>query len=169
MCFYQRVQCRRNLARARSGLSAARSGFRFGLFVFFLSLLGFLFRCCPHCLSEPHRASTCSVLLPLAFGLPSRFRTFGKLRAFAVGRVFFVVCLCVAVPRPFSRWYIARLALDCFALVSTSDAAPSSCVSRLQPSGGSRLLFASSRVNVCSDLLLSDSQCTGLIGFCRAS
>ena len=51
------------------------------------------------------------------------------------------------------QWYIARLALDYFALSSTSDAAPSNDVPRFQRSGDSSLFFASFRVPVCSDLL----------------
>ena len=35
-----------------------------GLFLLFFSWRGFLFRYRPHCLSEPRRASTCSVLFP---------------------------------------------------------------------------------------------------------
>ena len=69
---------------------------------------------------------------------------------------FFLASLCDSVPGPFSRWYIARLALDRFALVSTSDAAPSSFVPRFQPSGYSSLFFASSRVPVCSDFFVVD-------------
>ena len=67
------------------------------------------------------------------------------------------------------QWYIARLALDYFALSSTSDAAPSNDVPRFQRSGDSYVFFVSFRVPVCSVFLLSDSLCTRLIGFFLAS
>ena len=83
--------------------------------------------------------------IPPPLGFPSDFRTFEMLRAFGVGRVIFLVCLCVSVPGPFSRWYIARLALDYFALSSTSDAAPLSLL----------LAFSVPAVLACSRLPLA--------------
>ena len=62
--------------------------------------------------------------------------------------------------------HCSTIALHYFALTSTSDAVSSSFVPRFQRSGYSSLLFASVRVPVCSDLILSDSLCTRLIGFC---
>ena len=55
--------------------------------------------------------------------------------AFTVGRVIFLVFLSVSVPGPFSQWYIARLALNYFALSSASDAAASGFVPRFQRPG----------------------------------
>ena len=104
-----------------------------------------------------------------SFSFLSRFRTFAVLRAFAVGRVIFIIFLRVSVPGPFNQWYIAILALACFARSSTSDAAPSSFVPRFQCSGDSSLFFAFFLLPVCSDCLFSDSLCTRLIAFCLAS
>ena len=63
-------------------------GFSFLFSCFFLSLRGFLFRCCPHCLSEPHRAvRVLCYYPPVRFSIA--FRTFKMLRALTVGRVIF--------------------------------------------------------------------------------
>ena len=69
--------------------------------VFLLSLRSFLFRCCPYCLSEPHRASTCSVLLPPR----SVFHHVFVRSKCSVPSPW--VCPCVSVPGAFSQWYIA--------------------------------------------------------------
>ena len=61
---------------------------RFRFCLIFLSLRGFLFRCCPHCLSEPHRAvRVLCYYPPVRFSIA--FRTFKMLRALTVGRVIF--------------------------------------------------------------------------------
>ena len=141
------------------------------VFVFVCSfslLCGLLFGSCPHCLSEPNRACTLSVLLPPASVF---YPAFGHSECSVtlpwVGYLFFV-CLCLSVSGPFRRWYLGRLASRSFALDSTDDAVAPSVVPRYQPSSYSNLFFASSRAPVCSDLLSSGSQCTRLIGFCLA-
>ena len=78
-------------------------GFSFLFSCFFLSLRGFLFRCCPHCLSEPHRARTCSVLLPPRSVFHRVFvHSKRSVPSPWVGN-FFLVCLCDSVPGLFSR------------------------------------------------------------------
>ena len=78
------------------------------------------------------------------FGFLSRFRAFKVLLAFVVGKVFFLGFLRVTYQETSAnQWYIGRLALDYFALCSTSDAAPSSFVPRFQRSGDSNFFFAS--------------------------
>ena len=134
----------------------------------FCSLRGFLFRYCPHCLSELRRAITCSIILPPS--LVSLLSYFEVFRAFAVGRVLFPYFFVFHYQDlSANQWYIARLALDYFALSSASDAAPSGFVPCFQGSGDSSLFFASFSVHVCSDLLLPDSLCTRLIGLCLES
>ena len=96
------------------------------------------------------------VWLSVAFS----YDTFEVLRALEVGRVIFLVFLCVLVTGSFSQWYIARLALAYFPLSSTNDAASLSFVPSFQSSGDSSLFFAFSRVPVRSDWLLSDSLCS---------
>ena len=56
----------------------------------FSSLRGFLLLYCPHCWSEPRRASTCAIILTPPFGFPSRFHAFGMLHAFARAGYFFL-------------------------------------------------------------------------------
>ena len=72
------------------------------LFSFF-SLRGFLFRSCPHCLSEVRRAITCSITLPPRLVFFRFFHTFEVLRAFAVGRAIFLTFLRVSVSGLFGQ------------------------------------------------------------------
>ena len=154
----------RNLAHARSGLSAVRSGF---VFVFLLAW--FPVPILPSLLDlsrvAPVRISLDYSLVWFSLALSH----FDVLRACSLR--YFLLYSCVLHYQDLSanQWYIARLALDYSALRSTSDAAPSSHVPRFQRSGDSILFFASFRIVICSDLLLSDSLCTRSIGLCLAS
>ena len=64
---------------SHASVSASLPRDRF-FFARFFSLRGFLSRYCPQCLSEPHRASTCSIILH------PRLEVF---RAFNLGEVIF--------------------------------------------------------------------------------
>ena len=100
------------------------------------------------------------------FGLHSLFRTFQVIRAFAVGRVKFLISLRVRYQGLSAKqWFIARLVLDYFAVSSASDAAPSS----LFLDFSNPVILAHSllpvRTYVVGLVAVSHSLCARLMGF----
>ena len=74
---------------------------RFRFCLIFLSLRGFLFRCCLHRLSELRHAITCSIILPPRSGL---FRAFSLRSAPCLRRgLIFLIFVRVSVKIPFSQ------------------------------------------------------------------